>query len=127
MYNTLFVFVLAALSINSQAQNLKLNGPKKFIEIINKQADSLGLIKHDKHKAIQTWNIMLGAAAKSDRRIPLWDSFNPKKTALVVVDMQNAFVQESTAPIEIARGRDVVDKINHLSSLIRKLAAFYCR
>ena len=47
-------------------------------------------------------------------------TIEPENTALVVVDMQRAFLDKG-APIECAGGREFVPKINELSAMCRKL------
>lgn len=49
----------------------------------------------------------------------IWDEIDPARTAHVIVDMQNGFVEEG-APVEVPAARDVVDEINRLSSVIRR-------
>ena len=56
--------------------------------------------------------------AKRGGRQHVFPSLDPRKTALVVVDMQRAFVAEG-APFEIAAGRDLVPAINRLASTLR--------
>lgn len=48
----------------------------------------------------------------------LYDELDPHRTALVVVDMQNAFCQEG-APAEVPMSRGVVDNINQLAADLR--------
>ena len=52
-------------------------------------------------------------------RLHLYDSLDPKRTALVVIDMQNAFVAPG-APVEVPAARDVVPTINRLAKELRK-------
>lgn len=52
------------------------------------------------------------------RRFHLYDTLDPHRTALVVVDMQNAFCLEG-APAEVPASRGVVDNINGLASELR--------
>ncbi|MSP51378.1 MAG: cysteine hydrolase [Alphaproteobacteria bacterium] len=52
-------------------------------------------------------------------RVHLFDSLDPEKTALVIVDMQNTFV-EPGAPAEVPIARDVVPAINELATKLRK-------
>ena len=52
-------------------------------------------------------------------RVHLFESIDPAKTALVVVDMQNTFV-EPGAPAEVPVARDVVPAINKLADELRK-------
>jgi ureidoacrylate peracid hydrolase len=52
-------------------------------------------------------------------RVHLFDRVDPAKTAFVVVDMQNTFV-EPGAPAEVPVSRDVVPNINELAQECRK-------
>ena len=52
-------------------------------------------------------------------RVHLFDSIDPEKTALVVVDMQNLFV-EPGAPAEVPVAREVVPAINQLVDELRR-------
>jgi ureidoacrylate peracid hydrolase len=52
-------------------------------------------------------------------RLHLFNSLDPKKTALVVIDMQNAFVAPG-APMEVPAARAIVAPINRLAAELRK-------
>ena len=52
-------------------------------------------------------------------RLHLFDSLDAKKTALVVIDMQNAFVAPG-APMEVPAARAIVAPINRLAAELRK-------
>lgn len=54
------------------------------------------------------------------RRYHLFDRLDPKKTALVVVDMQSAFV-EPGSPAEVPASRGIVGAINGLAAGLRRL------
>lgn len=54
------------------------------------------------------------------RRYHLFDTLDPKRTALVVIDMQSAFV-EPGSPAEVPASRGIVANINHLAAEARKL------
>lgn len=58
-------------------------------------------------------------AKKVRGRLHLWDDIPSKKTALVVVDMQNYFVAPSF-PGEVAAARDIVPSINRLARALRE-------
>src|SRR4029077_857811 len=49
----------------------------------------------------------------------LYDRLDPKRTALLVIDMQNAFVAPG-APIEVPGARAIVPTINRLATELRK-------
>ena len=52
-------------------------------------------------------------------RLHLFDSLEPKKTALMVIDMQNAFVAPG-APMEVPAARAIVAPINRLAAELRE-------
>ena len=52
-------------------------------------------------------------------RVHLFDRLQAKKTALLVIDMQNAFVAPG-APIEVPAAREIVPSINRLAAELRK-------
>ena len=54
------------------------------------------------------------------RRYHLFDTLDPKRTALVVIDMQSAFV-EPGSPAEVPASRGIVANINRLAAEARKL------
>lgn len=52
-------------------------------------------------------------------RLHLFDSLDPKRSALLVIDMQNAFIAPG-APIEVPAARDIVAPINRLAAELRR-------
>jgi ureidoacrylate peracid hydrolase len=52
-------------------------------------------------------------------RLHLFDALDPKRTALVVIDMQNAFVAAG-APMEVPAARGIVAPINRLATELRR-------
>jgi ureidoacrylate peracid hydrolase len=52
-------------------------------------------------------------------RLHLFESLDPKRTALLVIDMQNAFVAPG-APIEVPAARAIVAPINRLAAELRR-------
>lgn len=52
-------------------------------------------------------------------RLHLFDSLDPRRTALLVIDMQNAFVAPG-APIEVPAARAIVAPINRLTRELRR-------
>jgi ureidoacrylate peracid hydrolase len=52
-------------------------------------------------------------------RLHPFDSLDAKRTALLVIDMQNAFVAPG-APVEVPAARDIVPSINRLTAELRK-------
>jgi ureidoacrylate peracid hydrolase len=53
-------------------------------------------------------------------RLHLYDRLDPRHTALIVIDMQNAFVAKG-APVEVPAARGIVAPINRLATELRKL------
>jgi ureidoacrylate peracid hydrolase len=51
-------------------------------------------------------------------RVHLFDRLDPRRTALVVIDMQTTFC-EPGSPAEVPQSRDIVDQINQLSAALR--------
>ena len=52
-------------------------------------------------------------------KLHLFDRLEAKKTALLVIDMQNAFVAPG-APVEVPAAREIVPAINRLAAELRK-------
>ncbi|MGE3599499.1 MAG: isochorismatase family protein [Dehalococcoidia bacterium] len=52
-------------------------------------------------------------------RVHLYDRLVPARTALVVIDMQNAFCKPG-APVEVPISREVVPNINRLAEVVRQ-------
>ena len=52
-------------------------------------------------------------------RLHLYERLDARRTALIVIDMQNAFVAPG-APIEVPGAREIVPKINRLAGELRK-------
>ena len=52
-------------------------------------------------------------------RLHTFESIEPQKTALVVIDMQNVFMQPS-APAEVPVAREIVPNINRLAESVRQ-------
>ncbi len=48
----------------------------------------------------------------------IWDRIDPARTAHIVVDMQNGFMEQG-APVEVPEARNVVHEINRLSRAMR--------
>jgi ureidoacrylate peracid hydrolase len=47
-----------------------------------------------------------------------FETLDPKRTAHLIVDMQNGFMEEG-APVEVPMAREIVDEVNRLSAAIR--------
>lgn len=52
-------------------------------------------------------------------RLHLFDSLDPRRTALLAIDMQNAFVAPG-APVEVPAAREIVPQINRLAAELRR-------
>src|SRR6202008_1074768 len=52
-------------------------------------------------------------------KLHLYESLEPKRTALLVIDMQNAFVAPG-APMEVPAARGIVAPINRLAAELRR-------
>jgi ureidoacrylate peracid hydrolase len=48
----------------------------------------------------------------------VFDTLDPKRTAHLIVDMQNGFM-EPDAPVEVPMAREIVDEVNRLSAAVR--------
>jgi ureidoacrylate peracid hydrolase len=53
-------------------------------------------------------------------KLHLFDSLEPTRTALLVIDMQNAFLMEGVAPNPVATAREIVPNINRLAATLRQ-------
>jgi ureidoacrylate peracid hydrolase len=52
-------------------------------------------------------------------RSHVFESIDPTRTALIVIDMQNAWVEPGVSMLEIPQSRTVIDNINRLASATR--------
>jgi ureidoacrylate peracid hydrolase len=50
----------------------------------------------------------------------VFDNVNPAKTALLVIDLQNAFMMEGVAPSPVPMAREIVPNVNRLAEAVRK-------
>lgn len=57
--------------------------------------------------------------ARTGRERPLLETIDPRRTAHLVVDMQNGFMERG-APVEVVEARGVVGEINRLSVALRE-------
>lgn len=62
---------------------------------------------------------VIQAAADRRGRPHVFDTIDPAKSALVVIDLQRAFMDPG-APSEVARARTIVPNVNRLASAMRK-------
>ncbi|MBV6506578.1 MAG: Peroxyureidoacrylate/ureidoacrylate amidohydrolase RutB [Syntrophorhabdaceae bacterium] len=68
--------------------------------------------------ASNRWQIAIDAAIYAERPIPIVEKLDGKKTALIVIDMQRAFLDIGAA-IEVAEGRSIVRNVNRIASELR--------
>lgn len=59
---------------------------------------------------------------KKRGKVEIFDNLDPARTALVVIDMQNAFLAEGAA-LEVPVARDIVPNINDLAAAARETGA----
>jgi ureidoacrylate peracid hydrolase len=52
-------------------------------------------------------------------RLHAFQSIDPTRTALIVIDMQNAWVEPNESALEIPESRSVIDNINRLAGVVR--------
>jgi len=55
-------------------------------------------------------------------RLHLHDAVDPRRTAFVIIDMQNAFCKPG-APVEVPASRDILAPINALAAELRRRGA----
>ena len=71
------------------------------------------------HK-VQISDDIIDRVTKRRGRFHLYDELDPSRTALVVIDMQNAFCKPG-APVEVPLSREIVPNINRLAEALRQL------
>ena len=69
------------------------------------------------HKSIRTHIVDRVIARRG--KLHWFDALDPKRTALIVIDMQSTFC-EPGSPAEVPSSRSIVDPINHLTQELRK-------
>lgn len=69
--------------------------------------------------ASHRWQIAIDGARNANRPIPILENIEAKRTALLVVDMQRAFL-DAGASIEVPEGRKIVPNINKLAAAVRE-------
>lgn len=70
------------------------------------------------HKIAIDADALAYGRALRDGRERVFDSLDLQRTAHIIVDMQNGFV-EPGAPVEVATAREIVDNINAISRAVR--------
>jgi ureidoacrylate peracid hydrolase len=92
-------------------------GPFYIKEMIDFKGDQI--LGYEKARiASHRWQIAIEAAKNAKRPIPILEVIDSKQTALVVVDMQRAFLDVGAA-IEVTEGRSIVPNINEIASALR--------
>lgn len=103
----------SAIEINLQ----NLHGPYYIKRAIDSK--SVQNLNSEKAKiASNRWQIAIDGAKNAERPIPILGIIDSKKSALVVVDMQRAFLDKGAA-IEVPEGRSIVPNINKIASALR--------
>ena len=52
-------------------------------------------------------------------KLHVFEKINPKKTALIVIDMQNSWVKPNMSVLEIPKARGIINNINKIASALR--------
>lgn len=94
-----------------------LHGPYHIKRLLNSNVIQ-NLSAEKTQIASSRWQIAIDAAKDAERPIPILKTIHGKKTALVVVDMQRAFLDVGAA-VEVAEGRSIVPNINKIASELR--------
>jgi nicotinamidase-related amidase len=71
------------------------------------------------HIASRRWQAAIDGAQNANRPIPILKNIEVKRTALLIVDMQRAFLDVG-ASIEVPEGRKIVPNINKLAAAVRE-------
>jgi ureidoacrylate peracid hydrolase len=61
----------------------------------------------------------VSATIKRRGRLHVFDRLDARRCALIVVDMQNAFVANGLSPLEVPAAREIVPTINRLAAALR--------
>ena len=62
---------------------------------------------------------VVSACMERRGRLDVFTELDPSRLALVVIDMQNAWVEPGASPLEIPVTRSIVDNINRLAEVVR--------
>ena len=62
---------------------------------------------------------ILDACIRLRGRVHAFESIEPERTALLVIDMQNAWVEAGLSPLEIPETRTIIPNINKLAEAVR--------
>jgi len=128
-WNTLIISMLLLSLLNCQKrsvleekENINLNlksmhGPYYIEKMVRNYHVNIS----DNYKikiAADRWKIAIDGAVMAKRPIPILNKIIGNETALLVIDMQKAFL-DTGAAIEVPKGLSLIDKINNLSGNIR--------
>ncbi len=69
--------------------------------------------------AIKRWQGAANGAKNAERPVPILATIETKHTALLVIDMQRAFLDKG-ASLECPEGRSIIPRINKLADAVRK-------
>lgn len=94
---------------------VSIYGPSYFIERLN---DATIIGEPEGAIARQRWQVALEAAENAHRPTPILEEIPTLRSALLVIDMQRAFLDVG-ASVEVPAGRSIVANINALSSGVR--------
>lgn len=117
----IFCLINKSFALNQEIKNVSSQisfGPEYMIRKIA-QGGIRGLSDEKSKIATNRWNSALSAALTAGRSIPIISNIEAKKTALLIIDMQKAFLDEGAA-IEVPEGRLIIDNINVIADKIRK-------
>jgi len=95
----------------------KNTGPYWIINHL-KSNNTFYLSPEKKNIILKRWETAITGANNANRPIPILESIPAKETALIVIDMQKAFL-DIGASIEIPDGRKIIDNINAISNKMR--------
>lgn len=92
-------------------------GPKHIISCLSRRVITFDDAQK-REIAIRRWEAALRGADAAKRLIPILYDIRAEKTALLVVDMQRAFLDPG-ASIEVPAGREIIPNINRLAMAVR--------
>jgi hypothetical protein len=96
----------------------RLSGPYSIWNCINKHCIK-SLSKEKEKIAADRWRTAIDGAILAKRPIPILQEIVGQETALLIIDMQRAFLDKGAA-IEVPEGRLIIDNINRLSDSVRR-------
>jgi len=125
----IFLIIFFNFGYGQQESSLEASDPLKVNLLvlygpyfIKKFIDSGGILNFTQDKAqiaSSRWQVAIDAAKNAERPIPILERINSKRTALLVIDMQRAFLDKGAA-IEVPDGRSIIPNINKIASALRE-------